>query len=194
MAANGLEHRDDVAATRARTNGAAVHEHGRPVQARDGHGATWHVLVTAADGHQAVKALGTDHGLDGIGDDFARNKRIAHAGRAHGDAVGHGDGVEQDRFAAGRVSTGCRFFGQFADVHVAGGQRGPGGGDADLRLGKIGVLETDGAQHGARGRLLDAIHHEAGVLAGVVGLGSLALGHGSAFIVRGDLCAPLSSD
>ena len=106
MLAHGLEHRDDVAfllglRMDAGQDRAAVDEHRRPVEARQGHHAAGHVLVAAADRHDRVKALGAGDRLDRIGDDFARNHRVAHARRAHADAVGDGDRAENDRLAAG---------------------------------------------------------------------------------------------
>ena len=58
--ADRLEHRDDVhrlVAPDARHDRAAVDEHRRPVQPRHRHHAARHVLVAAADGHEAVEAL-----------------------------------------------------------------------------------------------------------------------------------------
>ena len=71
MAAHRFEHRDDVATLRAGLDGAAVHEHGGTIEARDGHGAARHVLVAAADGDEAVETFGAHHGFDGVGDHFA---------------------------------------------------------------------------------------------------------------------------
>ena len=53
---------------------AAIDEDARPVQPRHGHDAAGHVLVATADGHEAVEPLAADHGLDGVGDDFARTR------------------------------------------------------------------------------------------------------------------------
>jgi hypothetical protein len=48
----------------------------------------------------AVEAVAVHREFDRIGDPVARHQRGAHAGRAHRDAVGDGDGVEFDRGAA----------------------------------------------------------------------------------------------
>jgi hypothetical protein len=61
-----------------------------------------HVLVAAADGHQPSIPRSRDR-LDGIGDDLARHQRILHALRPHRNAVGNGDGVEDDGLAAGAI-------------------------------------------------------------------------------------------
>jgi hypothetical protein len=87
VAAHRFEHRDDVGAARARPDGAAVDEHAGSVEPRHGHHAAGHVLVAATDGDEAVEAFARDHRLDGVGDHFARHQRVAHPGRAHGDAV-----------------------------------------------------------------------------------------------------------
>jgi hypothetical protein len=84
-------------------DGAAVDEDAGAVEARHGHDAAGHVLVAAADGDEAVEALAADDGLDGVGDDLAGDERVLHALGAHADAVGDGDGVEDDGLAAGGV-------------------------------------------------------------------------------------------
>ncbi len=91
-----------------------------------------------------------DDRLDRVGDHFARHQRVTHAGRAHRDAVGHGDGVEDDRFAAGFIGAHRRRVRERVDVHVARRQRAAGRRDADLRLREVGIGETDRAQHRAR--------------------------------------------
>ena len=121
------------------------------------------VLVAAADGDETVEAFRTHHGLDGIGDDFARDQRIAHAGRAHRDAVGNRDGVEQHALAARGIGS-CRGFArQHVDVHVAWRDIGPGGCDAHLRLAEVRVGEAHGPQHRARRCILEPVDHEAGM-------------------------------
>jgi hypothetical protein len=82
---------------------AAIDEDGGAVEAGDGHHAAGHVLVAAADGDEAVEILAGDDGLDGVGDDLAGDQGVLHALGAHGDAVGDGDGVEDDALAAGAV-------------------------------------------------------------------------------------------
>ena len=62
-------------ARRSRADGAAVDEHARAVQPRHGHQAAGHVLVAAADGHEAVHAFAAHHGLDRVRDHLARHQR-----------------------------------------------------------------------------------------------------------------------
>ncbi len=84
-------------------------------------------------------------------------------GDAHRDAVGNRNGVEHHALATGGVDTGGGGARQFIDVHVAGSEVGPGGGDAHLGLAEVRILEAHGAQHGARRGGLEAIDHEAGM-------------------------------
>ena len=135
--------------TRAGSYRPAVHEHARTIEARNGHGATRHVLVATAHGNDAVKALSSNDSFDGVGDDLARHERIAHAGRAHRNAIRDSDGVEQHCLAAGGISTGRCLLGQLADMHVARGDIGPGAGDTDLRFAEVGIGKAHGPQHGA---------------------------------------------
>ena len=58
VAADGLEHGDDVAILRSRLDRAAVDEDRRPIEARHRHDAARHVLVAAADRDEAVEPLG----------------------------------------------------------------------------------------------------------------------------------------
>src|SRR5690606_22615192 len=100
MGADGLEYRDDIPILRARPNRAAVDEHGRPIQASHRHDATRNVLVATTDGNETIEALARNDRFDRIGDHLARDERVAHPRRAHRDAVGQRDGVEEDRLAA----------------------------------------------------------------------------------------------
>ena len=53
------------------TDRAAIDEHRRPIEPRDRHQATRHVLVAAPDRDQAVEALRPDDRLDRVGDHLA---------------------------------------------------------------------------------------------------------------------------
>ena len=118
-------------------DGAAVEHHAGNVEPAKRHDDAGHVLVAAADADQAVEEIAARHQLDGVGDDFARNQRGFHALRAHRDAVGDGDGVELHRRAAGLANAFFESFGDFAQMHVAGADFGPGIGDADDGLVQI---------------------------------------------------------
>ena len=148
----GLEHGHDIDVAlleAAGEDGAAVDEDGGAVEARDGDHAAGHVLVAAADGNQAVEELAAHDGLDGVGDDFAGDEGILHALRAHGDAVGDGDGIKDERLAAGLGHALGGGKGELVDVDVAGGDLAPGGGDADLGFLEVAAIEADGVEHGA---------------------------------------------
>ena len=137
---DGLEHGDDVdrlPLPDAGQDGAAVDEHRGPIEPRQANDHRRHVLVAAADGHQAVEALGAGDGLERIGDDLARHQRVLHALGAHRDAVGDGDGAEDDGFAAGRGHARPTRAPQPVDVHVARRHLAPGGADADLRFREV---------------------------------------------------------
>ena len=167
---HGFKHGDDVELARvagdaAGENRAAIDEHGRAVQPRDGDHCAGHVFVATADGDEAVHAFRAHDGFDGVGDDFARNERIFHAFRAHRNAVGHGDGIEDDGLAAGSIGTDLAFEREFINVHVARCDVAPSGGDADDGLLKILRREADGIEHGAGGRAVRAVNEDAGVRA-----------------------------
>ena len=172
--ADGFEDGDDVgrlAAVQSRDNRAAVDKDGRAVEARHGDGAARHVLVAATDGDEAVETFRAGHRFDGIRNDLARDERVAHARGAHRDTVRDGDGAEDDGLAAGRVSPLDGFVCQPVDVHVAGGDHRPGRGDAHDGLGKVGVGEAHGPEHGSAGGAVGAVYDDGGVLAAVVGVG-----------------------
>ena len=82
--------------------------------------------------------------------------------RAHRDAVGNGDGVENDRLAAAFVHALLGFERELVDVHVARRDIAPGGGDADERLLEILGLEADRIKHGAGGGAFVAVKNDAG--------------------------------
>ena len=62
---------DDVTAFFAQLDRAAIDEHSWPVQPRDGHRATRHVLIATADRNEAIEPLAGDNSLDGVSDHFA---------------------------------------------------------------------------------------------------------------------------
>ena len=91
-------------------------------------------LVAAGDADEGVIAMTAHRQLDGVGDDFARRQRGVHTAMTHGDAVGHGDGAELARGAAGggdALLDGLRLAHQ---RDVAGRGFVPAGGDADEGL------------------------------------------------------------
>ena len=97
--------------------------------------------------------------LHAVGDHLTRNQGILHALGAHGDAVGNRQYVIDDALAAGLIRTLVYIFRELVDVHIAGGHHAPGGGNTDLGLPEISILEAHRAQHGTARSLLNAINH-----------------------------------
>ncbi len=116
---------------------AAVKHHAGNIEPAERHDDAGHVLVAAADAHEPVEEIAARDEFDGVGDHLARNQRSLHALRAHGDAVGDGDGVELHRRAAGLANAFLQRLGNFAQMHIAGTDLGPGIGDADDGLVQI---------------------------------------------------------
>ena len=123
---------------------AAADEDRRDVDAHRGHQHAGHDLVAVRDADHAVEAMRPDHGLDAIGDQLARGQRILHAAVAHGDAVIHADGVEDEGHAAGLAHEALDEHADLVQVGVAGDAVGVGVADGDERLVPVG-LGFDGA-------------------------------------------------
>ena len=103
-----------------------------------------HDLVAVRDADHAVEAMRPHHGLDAVGDQLARGQRILHAAVAHGDAVIHADGVEDERHAARLADQALDQHADLVQVGVAGDAVGVGVADGDERLVPI-RLGFDGA-------------------------------------------------
>ena len=86
-----------------------------------------------------------------------------------GDAVRDGNGVKNHALATGLIGAASRLFRQCINVHIAGREVAPSGGNAHLGLGEVFIGKTGGAQHGSARRLGNTIHHRAGVAAFFVG-------------------------
>jgi hypothetical protein len=148
---------------------AAINEHGGAVHTRHGDHRAGHVFVATADGDVAVHAAATHDGFNRVSDDFAGDERVFHRLVAVRNAVGHGDGVEDDGLAAAGVRAFLGFERELVDVHVARRDVGPSGRDADERLLEIFLGEADGIQHGAGGGAVRAVEERAGKGADVDG-------------------------
>ena len=121
--AHGLEDRDDVERLAFELTGSfdpAVEEHARQVDTGRGHHHAGQRLVAPRERHQRVEALRVHHGLDRVGDHLRGDEAAPHALVAHGDAVGHGDGVELDREPTRRPHPVLGPLGQPDERHVAG--------------------------------------------------------------------------
>ena len=135
--ADRLEHVDHghVAAVEAAgQDRAAVHEHARHIQPQHRHHHAGQRLVAAGQPDQRVVAVAAHGQLHAVGDQVARDQRRLHALVAHGDAVGHRDGGELARRAAGLGDALLHRLRLAAERDVAGRRLVPAGGDADEGL------------------------------------------------------------
>mmetsp|Transcript_35695 Transcript_35695/g.84727 ORF Transcript_35695/g.84727 Transcript_35695/m.84727 type:complete len:349 (-) Transcript_35695:48-1094(-) len=149
----GLERRDNVEdgavnlRRRPRTDRTAVHHDGGAVEAGHGHHSAWHVLVAAGERDVAIIPLSAHDGLDGVGDDVTRLKRVGHAVCAHGDAVGHSDGVEAVPDHARFRDALLHLASEVKQMHVARVALIPHARNTDLRLVEILGLEAGSVEH-----------------------------------------------
>ena len=157
MTADGFKDRHDVAPLFAGQYRAAVNKHAGPIHTRHGDATGGHVFVATANGNKTIKTLSTDDGFNGISDDFPRDQGIAHARRAHGNAVGYGNGVEQHRFGASFVRAHGSCFGQLVDVHVAGSHHAPGRRNTNLWFAEVFRLKASGVEHCPTWGLLNTV-------------------------------------
>ena len=158
MGTHGFEHGDNIGVALAGHDGAAVDEHTGAIQPRHAHQATGHVLVAAAQGHQAVKPFTGGHGFNGVGNHLAGDQRILHSFGAVGDAIGNSDGVKNHALAAGRISPFAGLVGQLTNVAVAGCDLAPGGRDPHLGFVEILIGKSHRPQHGPAGGFTGAIN------------------------------------
>ena len=136
---------------------SGVEEHAGQIETGGGHQHAGQRLVAAGQQHRAVEALGHHDGLDAVGDHLTGHQREVHALVAHRDAVGHRDGAELHREAAGGVHAFLDGLGQPVQRQVARGDLVPRRRDADLRLDPVVVAHAYGAEHPAGGGLLEAV-------------------------------------
>ena len=131
------------------------HKGGGQVDAGRGHEHGRNDLVAAAHVDDAVKAaLADDHGLAGVGDDFAMRQAVAHARVALGHAVAHADGVELNGLAAGLEDALLDLGSKLAERLMARADLIPAVGDGNEGL--IGVLQgVNGHASGGQVRLGD---------------------------------------
>ena len=117
---------------------SAGDEDRRDVNAGGAHHHAGNDLVAVGDADDAVEAVGAQHRLDAIGDQFARGERILHADVAHGDAVVDADGVEFKWNSAGRVDRLTHFLADHIEMGVARNDLHERIADRDKRLVEIG--------------------------------------------------------
>ena len=158
----GIEHGEGFALEPAGQRAAAIDEDRRHVAADHAHHHAGQRLVAAAETDQGVVGEAVDHGLDRIGDQFAREQRELHALVVHADAVGNGNGGEFARRAAGFRDS--RLGGVDLKIvgHVAGRLLALHADHADHRLGERRIVEPHRAHEGAVRRTVEAIGRHAG--------------------------------
>ncbi len=165
-------HRDRLALERAGQDRAAVDEDGRHVEPAHRHHHAGQRFVAAGEPDQGVVAVAADGQLDRIRDDLARRQGRFHALMAHGDAVGHGDGAELPRGAAGRRDALFRRLGLAHQRDVARGSLVPATCDTHERLVDLLGRQPHGVIVGSMRRPLRAFGHvTAGKSAFEAGLG-----------------------
>jgi hypothetical protein len=160
VGADRLEHTRDVESSPVQVPGqcrAVVDEDGRQVEPGDRHHHAGHALVAAAGGDEPVEALGVHHRLDRVGDDLTADERRPHPLVPHGDAVGHRDRAELERYATGGANAVLRRRGEAPQRSVARRDLVPRRRHTDLRFVPIVVGQPDGTQHRPRRGLLDAV-------------------------------------
>ncbi len=120
---------------------AAIEKHARHVEPQHRHHHAGQALVAAREADERVVAMAAHRQLDGIRDHFARNERGFHPLMAHRDAVGHGDGAEFARRAAGFLHAALGRLRLAHQRDVAGGGFVPARGDAHERLVDFGLRQ-----------------------------------------------------
>src|SRR6267378_7895230 len=141
-----------------RSNGAAIENKARNIQASQRHHASGNRLVAADKNNQCIEEIPSRDEFDGIGDDFTADQGGAHAFRAHRDAIRNGDGVELERSSTGGTNAFLHMLREFSEVVVAGTDLDPGICHTNERLLEVIILETGGAKHGARASAVCAIN------------------------------------
>ena len=115
----------------ARKDRSAIDEDRWHIEPQHRHHHAGERLVTARKGHQRVVAMPAHRQLDRIRNDFTADERGLHPLMAHGDAVGHGDGVEATRHAAADFHAHARNVRLMVERRVAGSRIVTGRGNAD---------------------------------------------------------------
>ena len=135
----------------ARRDRPAIEDEAGNIEPGERHGRARDRLVAADENHQRVELVGPRHELDRVRDDLAADERHPHPLGAHGDAVGHRDGVELHRRRPGGAHAFLDRGRETAEVQVAGTDLDPGVGDPDEGLPQVVVGEPDRLEHGPGG-------------------------------------------
>ena len=123
VSTHGLKHlgqTDFLAAVGAGQHRAAGADYSGNIHTHSGHDHAGHDLVAVGHQHQAVQLMGHEHGLHAVADQLTGSQGILHAHMAHGDAVAHADGGDQDRCAACHLNACLDSVGDLIQIHMAG--------------------------------------------------------------------------
>ena len=157
----GGKHGHVAPAPAAGQHGAAVNEHARAVEAHHRHHDAGQGLVAAGKADQRVVGVAAHDGLDGIGNELARDEAQPHALVVHRHAVGDRDGRERHRHPAAGRHAQPSGIGLGAERHRAGRVLALRADDADPRLVEILLVQAAGAQEGTVRRAVETIGGDA---------------------------------
>ena len=157
----GIEHGDIAPLPFPGQRGAAVDEHRRKIESHHRHHHAGQRLVAAGEGDERVVGMAARHRLDAVGDDFARQQRVAHAAVVHRHRVGDRDRREVERHAARAADGGAGFARELAEQRIARRHAPVGRGDADEGLAEIGIRQAERAQERAMGRAIEPLDRDA---------------------------------
>jgi hypothetical protein len=170
----------DVAVLEApRLDGARVNDHAGDAEPDVGHRRCGDGLVAADEGDYRVEHVAPADELYGVRDQLAAHQARLHALRAHGYAVGDGDGVELHRGAAGLPDPLLDLLGEVAVVEVAGHGFDPLVRNPDYGLVQVLVREAHALEVGAGRRPVAAVEDGAALVTGVRGLHAFSCQLGS---------------
>ena len=158
----GVEHRDIAPLPPAGQRCAAVDENRRQVEPHHRHHHPGQRLVAAGEGHERIVGMPARYGLDAIGDDLARDERVAHAAVVHRHRVRDRDRREIERHAARIAHRRCGITRELAEQCIARRYAAVGRSYADKGLGEIGVGQPEAAQERAVRRAVEAFNRDAG--------------------------------
>ena len=133
---HSLEHlgkADLFAAVGTGQHGAAGADHSGHIHAHRCHHHAGHDLIAVGHQHQTVQLVGHEHGLHAVADQLTGCKAVLHAHMAHGDAVAHANGRDQDGRAACHLNAGLDGIGDLVQIHMAWHDLAVGAHHADQR-------------------------------------------------------------
>ena len=97
-------------------------------------------FVAIGDAHQRVGAMGVDHVLHGVGNEFAGGQAVEHAAMTHGDAVIDSNRVELAGNATGFFNGVGDGFADIAQMNMTWHELRERIGNRDHGLAKVAVF------------------------------------------------------